>query len=51
MSIIKIFLNLIAMLVGVAFIGLAYFYWVTPAGTLPPILSDNHLIIPEQSQP
>jgi len=32
----KIFLNLVAMLVGVAFIGLTYFYWVTPAGALPP---------------
>lgn len=31
----KIFLNLLAMLLGVAFIGLAYFYWVTPAGELP----------------
>jgi hypothetical protein len=31
----KIILNVLAMLAGVAFIGLAYFYWVTPAGELP----------------
>jgi len=32
----KILLNLLVMLIGAAFMGLAYFYWVTPAGALPP---------------
>lgn len=39
LNMLKILLNLLAMLIGVVFIGLAYFYYVTPAGALPPQVS------------
>lgn len=35
-ALIKIFFNMIAMLIGIAGVAIAYFYYVTPAGMLPP---------------
>jgi hypothetical protein len=35
-ALIKILFNIVAMLIGIAGVTLAYFYYVTPAGMLPP---------------
>ncbi len=35
-ALIKILFNIIAMLIGIAGVAVAYFYYVTPAGMLPP---------------
>lgn len=35
-ALIKILFNIVAMLIGIAGVAVAYFYYVTPAGMLPP---------------